>query len=197
MNCCECVWGGDANPRQRSAFLLPSLRGSMASCGAIGSGSALSRNGTSPRDARDAEGAGMKQQFHNPATAAEKAEQLRNERKLREEAAPSTFFEMARAGVDLTLSGEGSAAGYVTGSEPFVRYPAAAPGYSGGPQPGLEPSLGVPIDALEPVGTPAEVAASAAELSPTAASAALSDPAPGVDSAAIHDRLNQLFAKAL
>jgi hypothetical protein len=87
-----------------------------------------------------------------------KADQLRNERRLREEAeAPSTFFQMARAGLDLSLSGEGSPGGYVSGSEPFVRYPAAAPGYSGGPQPGLEPSLGVPIDALEPVGTAVEI----------------------------------------
>jgi hypothetical protein len=99
----------------------------------------------------------MKQQFQNPATAAEKAEQLRNERKLREEAAPSTFFEMARAGVDLTLSGEGSAAGYVSGSEEFVRYPAAAPGYSGGPQPGLEPPFPVDISFVEPIGTAAEI----------------------------------------
>jgi hypothetical protein len=71
-----------------------------------------------------------------------KADQLRNERRLREEAeAPSTFFQMARAGLDLSLSGEGSPGGYVSGSEPFVRYPAAAPGYSGGPQPGLDPAL--------------------------------------------------------
>jgi hypothetical protein len=70
-----------------------------------------------------------------------KADQLRNERRLREEAeAPSTFFQMARAGLDLSLSGEGSPGGYVSGSEPFVRYPAAAPGYSGGPQPGLDPA---------------------------------------------------------
>jgi hypothetical protein len=137
-----------------------------------------------------------KSEFHNDATYEEKAEQLRNERKLAEEAeAPSTFFQMARAGIDLSLTGEASAAGYFSGSEEFVRYPKSS--YDVGVEVGLEPPVGVPVDALEPVGTPAEVAASAAEPSPSAASAALSDPAPGVDSAAIHDRLNQLFAKGL
>jgi hypothetical protein len=42
----------------------------------------------------------MKSEFRNDVTAEERAEQLRNERKLREEVeAPSTFFAIARAGV--------------------------------------------------------------------------------------------------
>jgi hypothetical protein len=101
--------------------------------------------------------------FFNPATWLEKAEQLRLERQRREEPpAPSTFFQMANAGVDLSLDGGQSAGGYVAGSEPFVRYPAS--GYSGGPQPGLEPPLGVEIDQKEPTGTPSEVARSIGEL---------------------------------
>lgn len=79
----------------------------------------------------------MRNDFRNDTSYEERAEQLRNERRLREPPEPTTFFGMARHGVDLTLTGEGSPAGYVAGSEPFVRYPAAAPGYSGGPQPGL------------------------------------------------------------
>jgi hypothetical protein len=92
--------------------------------------------------------------FNNNSSQTDKQEVLRNERKLRE---ASTYFQMANAGVDLTLTGESSPAGYVAGSEPFVRYPAAAPGYSGGPQPGLEPPLGVEIDQQEPCGTPTEI----------------------------------------
>jgi hypothetical protein len=94
---------------------------------------------------------------------------MRNERKLREEAAePTTFFHMAQHGVDLTLSGEGSASGYVAGSESFVRYPAS--GFDVGVEVGTEPSLGVPIDAMEPVGTAAEIERSLSELTGAACS---------------------------
>jgi hypothetical protein len=104
----------------------------------------------------------MNKSFFNPATWREKAEELRNRQRLREPPAPSCYHQMARHGVDLTLTGEGSPAGYVAGSEPFVRYPAS--GYSGGPQPGLEPPLGVEIDQQEPTGTFAEVQRSLEEF---------------------------------
>jgi hypothetical protein len=118
--------------------------------------------------------------FYNPSTWEERAEQLRNEKRLREEPpAPSSYHAMARHGVDLTLTGEGSSAGYVAGSEPFVRYPAS--GYSGGPQPGLEPPLGVEIDQQEPTGTFAEVARSIEEFASKETAGSASALTPAVD----------------
>jgi hypothetical protein len=145
----------------------------------------------------------MRNEFRNDATAEERAEQLRNEKRLREEAeAPSTFFAIARAGIDLSLSGEGSAGGYVAGSEPFVRYPAAAPGYSGGPHPGLEPPFPVDISFVEPIGTAAEIEQSiqlAEPADPTAEEAPL---AAVVDRGSaiptdVHDRLQSALARGL
>ena len=61
----------------------------------------------------------------------------------------------------------------MTGNEPSVDYPAGPDWTSNGAGVGLEPPLGVDVDALEPTGTPSEVAASfvgaeASAVSPSA-----------------------------
>jgi hypothetical protein len=51
-------------------------------------------------------------------------------------------------------------ANYVAGSEPCVQYPAAAGPWAGGTRVPDEPPLGFSVDAMEPVGTAAEIEAS-------------------------------------
>jgi hypothetical protein len=142
----------------------------------------------------------MNRDFINPATQAEKQEALQNERRLREADAPSCYFQMAAAGIDLSLSGDSSPASFVVGSTPHVNYPRS--GYEVGVEVGVEPPTGQAVDAMEPVGTAAEIAASLPEeIQPAgrepAEAAALSDQAPVVDSAAVHARLNQLFREGI
>jgi hypothetical protein len=73
--------------------------------------------------------------------------------------APTTFFELANAGIALEeAGGRFSAASRVVGSEPVPTYPPASGPWSE-PQP-PEPPTGENIDAAEPVGTPAEIEAS-------------------------------------
>jgi hypothetical protein len=113
----------------------------------------------------------MNKSFFNPATWLEKAEQLRLERQRREEPpAPSTFFQMANAGVDLDLSSPTTDGDkHVVGSTPFPVYPGAASPWSG-PQPGLEAPLGEALGPAPVVGEPHEVAASLAAEEPAALS---------------------------
>jgi hypothetical protein len=82
---------------------------------------------------------------------------------------PSTMFAMSRLSND--LEGKQSARDYLAGQDEGVFYPklpASSPWSGAGPQPGLEPSLGVAIDAQEACGEPFEVARSIAALSATA-----------------------------
>lgn len=97
------------------------------------------------------------QPFRNDSTYDERAEQHRQD-ELPKPA--STYFAMAAAGVDLTLSGEASGGGYVAGSEPFVRYPRQPAGGLWSVDAGIEPPTGVDISAVEPVGTAKEIEAS-------------------------------------
>jgi hypothetical protein len=110
----------------------------------------------------------MRNETRNDANE-ERSEQLRNERRVLEAAPePTTFFAMAQHGVDLTLTGEASATGFVVGSTPHVNYPRS--GYDVGVEVGIEPALGVPIDALEPVGTAVEIEQSLSQLAGAARS---------------------------
>jgi len=107
----------------------------------------------------------MNKDFINFGTQEEKVEQLRQERKLRtSDREPSTFHQMAN--LDLSLGGRFSAGGYVAGSDPTTEYPRLPEGspWGSGPQVPTEPPLGVSVEVVEPVGTPAEIAASIAEL---------------------------------
>jgi hypothetical protein len=100
----------------------------------------------------------MTKSFFNPAAWREKAEELRNRQRLREPPEPSCYHQMAASGVDLTLSAEGSAVGYVTGSEeavPMPRLPEGNP-WAGGGDVGLQPPLGESVEFVEPIGTLAE-----------------------------------------
>lgn len=105
----------------------------------------------------------MKVDFKNNTTAADKLSQFHNDRLLRPgDHAPTTLHQMASLGVDFDLGGRFSPGGSVTGSEPTAqqpRLPANSP-WGDGPQPGLDPPLGVEIDQQEPTGTPQEVSAS-------------------------------------
>jgi hypothetical protein len=140
----------------------------------------------------------MKREFRNDATNEEKADQLRNEKLRAGEREPTTLHQLAS--VDVELGGRFARPDYITGTEAasqYPRLPTSSP-WSSDPVP-PEQSLGFQIGAMEPVGTFAEVAASipeqsAGQLSP-AVTAALSD-AP-VDSAAVHERLHQLFREGI
>jgi hypothetical protein len=109
----------------------------------------------------------MRHEFSNDATYEERAEQLRNEKRLRPgERPPTTLHSLAS--LDTSLDGRFAAeSDLVSGAEPSVNYPrlpASSPWSAEQPQPGPEPPLGVEIDEQEPVGTPAEVAQSIAEF---------------------------------
>ena len=70
---------------------------------------------------------------------------------------PTTFHQLAQAGLELEGGGRFAADVQIVGAAPTTDYPA-----SGVPQAdaGLEPPTGENIDALEPTGTPTEVLAS-------------------------------------
>jgi hypothetical protein len=72
--------------------------------------------------------------------------------------APTTFHQLALAGLELEAGGRYAQDAQVTGTTPSVDYPAASGPWSD-PQP-PEPPTGENIDAAEPVGTPAEIEAS-------------------------------------
>jgi hypothetical protein len=88
---------------------------------------------------------------------------LANDRKLRPgDYEPSTLHEMANLGIDTDISSGRSKGDYVSGSEKATNYPAIPSGpwssdYARLPD---ELPLGVAIDAQEPNGTFAEIAAS-------------------------------------
>ncbi len=92
---------------------------------------------------------------------------------LKNESEASTFFQQAQIG--LSLEGGRFAANdtTITGIEPAAQYPrlpASSP-WSSDPVPPERPT-GVAIDAMEPCGTPAEIAASLGEGHKLAASTA-------------------------
>jgi hypothetical protein len=75
--------------------------------------------------------------------------------------APTTFFELARAGLELEAgSGRHSATAQVVGSDaaPYPAQPAGSP-WASDPVP-VEPPLGESVEDMVPTGTPTEVAAS-------------------------------------
>jgi hypothetical protein len=76
---------------------------------------------------------------------------------------PTTFHQLARAGLELETSGRFSVDAAVVGSteDAGALYPAASPAQSDAV--GLEPPTGEDLEFVEPVGTPAELRTSAAE----------------------------------
>jgi hypothetical protein len=107
-----------------------------------------------------------------PSAKREQVERLaiiRGEQKLRPgDQQPTTLHAMSRLSND--LEGRASARDYVSGSDPNVDYPALPSGpwssnYGRVPD---EPPLNYSVLEQEPVGTPAEVAASIAALSAAA-----------------------------
>jgi hypothetical protein len=104
----------------------------------------------------------MRRDFQNTASQGEKAEVLRNDRALRPgDREPTTFHQLAS--VDVELGGRFARPDYITGTEPASRYPhlpASSP-WASDPVPPEEP-LGFAIDAMDPVGTAAEIEASLA-----------------------------------
>jgi hypothetical protein len=148
----------------------------------------------------------MRGDFQNPASQAEKAAMLREERRLRaSDHEPTTLHQMASVGLSLEGGRFVSKDIIISGSEASVRYPAASGPWAAGPQPGLEPPTGIDVNAMEPVGTSAEIAASLealAEEAPVGSASVGAEPAdpavPVVDrgsanSEAAHDRLRQLL----
>jgi hypothetical protein len=83
----------------------------------------------------------------------ERREIIRSER-LRPGDQPATTFH-ALANLDTSPGGRFAAGGYVSGSEPVVNYPAG-PAWTRDLV-GLEPSLGVAIDQMEPCGEAFEI----------------------------------------
>ena len=85
---------------------------------------------------------------------------------------PTTLHAMAN--LDTSLDGRFGKADRVSGDAPTVDYPRLPASSPWACDPiGLEPPLGIEVDALEPTGTPAEVAASfvgaeASAVSPSA-----------------------------
>jgi hypothetical protein len=121
--------------------------------------------------------------FRNDATYEERADQLRNERKLRPAGREPTTYS-ALAGLDLSLEGRFAPGGYVVGSEPGVSYPGGAGPWASDPV-GQEPSLGYSVNDLPPIGEAHEVARSTRE---TAASGMPSE-AGNVPGVSISDRV--------
>jgi len=70
----------------------------------------------------------------------------------------TTFHRMAQVDPDENPGGRFGGASLVSGSAPTTNYPPIDEGpWGSGPQPGLEPGLGVEIDHMEPVGNFHEV----------------------------------------
>lgn len=106
------------------------------------------------------------------STKAEQAER----KALAGSTSATTYFHQAQIGRALDEPGGRFRAKdtIVTGNEPSVDYPAGPDWTSNGAGVGLEPPLGIDVDALEPTGTPSEVAAS---LAGAEAPSAVSPPA--------------------
>jgi hypothetical protein len=96
---------------------------------------------------------------------AEKLKALHDAGLRRQPAEPTTMHQLA--GVGLALEGGRFASETtVTGAEPAMHYPKLPEGspWAGGGDVGLQPPTGININEQEPTGTPAEVAASIAQL---------------------------------
>lgn len=76
---------------------------------------------------------------------------------------PTTFHQLALAGLELEAGGRYAQDTRVTGSDPapYPALPAGSPWSD--PQP-IEPPTGENIDAADPTGTPAEIEASIARI---------------------------------
>jgi hypothetical protein len=111
--------------------------------------------------------------YNNPATREEKAEALRNEKRLKQEREPTTLHALSRLGQDEEGSGRFAPDRYVTGSQAATKYPRqdnASPWSGSGADPGVEPSLGYPIDQMENCGEAFEIEKSLAASSDPALS---------------------------
>lgn len=103
--------------------------------------------------------------YNNPATREDKAEALRNERRLRQgDREPSTYHKLAGLADD--LGGRFREKESIAGEQAATQYPkqnSASPWSGSGADPGVEPPTGVAIDAQDPVGEFFEIERSIAE----------------------------------
>jgi hypothetical protein len=89
--------------------------------------------------------------YNNPATREDKAEALRNERRLRRgDREPSTYHKLAGLADD--LSGRFAVEAGQSKSTEYPRQNSESPWSGSGADPGVEPPTGVAIDAMEPCG---------------------------------------------
>ena len=129
--------------------------------------------------------------YNNPATREDKAEALRNERRLRQgDREPSTFHTLAGLADD--LGGRFREKESIAGEQAATQYPKqnnASPWSGGGADPGIEPPTGVAIDAMEPTGEAHEIEKSLAASSsdPALSQRVRSAASVGDDGAASHD----------
>jgi hypothetical protein len=101
--------------------------------------------------------------FNNNASQRERAEIVKNERKLRRgDRDASTYHAQAMAGLD-EPGGRWAQSRYVSGSEPSTRYPAASSPWSSSADVGVEPPTGEDINFVAPVGEQFEIERSIAE----------------------------------
>jgi hypothetical protein len=97
--------------------------------------------------------------YNNPATSGEKAEALRNERRLRRgEREPSTYHKLAGLADD--LGGRFAVEAGQSKSTDYPMQPASSPWSGAGADPGLEAPLGYSVNDLEPTGEAHEQALS-------------------------------------
>lgn len=114
--------------------------------------------------------------------------------------APSTYHQQAMVGLALEGGGRFANEVIVTGSTPATQYPPQLPSspWSNPAGVGLEPPLGVEIDAMEPTGTATEIARSLDQLAALPAPA----PIPGSQTSAaipaeVQARLAELIPKMI
>ena len=102
---------------------------------------------------------------NDPITNADKFNALRNEQMLRKQEAsePTTLHALSRLGQDEEPGGRFAQARHDSGSAPSVDYPAASSPWTAGNDAGLEPPLGVEVDAQEPCGEAFEIERSLVE----------------------------------
>jgi hypothetical protein len=98
----------------------------------------------------------MSAAFNNPASQRERAEIVKNERKLRRGEREATTYHRL-AGLADDLGGRFAAEAGQSKATDYPRQDSASPWSGGGADPGVEPPTGEAIDAMEPCGEQFEI----------------------------------------